>query len=299
MTSTDDRRQRRPAGPVTAVGTSAVLVLSGVLAAPASAAPSARGSAGPAATAVSTTAEVAASTGAAHRQDRPGHRGRRIVVYRVRRGDTATGLAVRFHAWTAELRAINRLGPGARLLVGQRIRIPVVLAAVRRDRPRRADRPRPHRTTEPQGTKPSRPRPWRQADATRAQVRRVIVRTARRHRVDPHLALAIAWQESGWQQRRRSSAGAIGAMQVLPSTGRWMTLYVDRRLNVYSLRDNVTAGVVLVKVLRGHTSRRGTIAAYYQGLGALQKRGVYPSTRTYLRNVLALERRLRRGWNPV
>jgi soluble lytic murein transglycosylase-like protein len=117
--------------------------------------------------------------------------------------------------------------------------------------------------------------------------------------VDPHLALAIAWQESGWQQRRRSSAGAIGAMQVLPSTGRWMTLYVDRRLNVYSLRDNVTAGVVLVKVLRNHTSRRGAVAAYYQGLGALQKRGVYPSTRTYLRNVLALERRLRRGWNPI
>jgi soluble lytic murein transglycosylase-like protein len=130
-------------------------------------------------------------------------------------------------------------------------------------------------------------------------VRRLLVLTARRRGVDPHLALAIGWQESGWQQRRRSSAGAIGVMQVLPGTGRWMSLYVDRRLNVYSLRDNVTAGVMLVKVLRRHTSHRGTIAAYYQGLGAMQKRGVYPSTRRYLTSVLALERRLRRGWSPL
>ncbi len=53
-------------------------------------------------------------------------------------------------------------------------------------------------------------------------MRRVVVRIARQHGVDPHLALAVAWQESGWQQRRISSAGAIGVMQVLPGTARWM-----------------------------------------------------------------------------
>lgn len=304
VTSPGARWLPRLARAATTAGTACALVLSGALASPATATHDSRlirfSQAGPSANASS----IVSRTAAADRHNWPGHPGRRLVLYRVQRGDSATGLAVRFHAWTAELRAINHLGPTAQLLVGQRIRIPVVIAAERRAHPRPPHRARPHRKTGPtkqpgHRTKPPRPKPWRQADASREQVRRIIVRTARRHQVDPHLALAIAWQESGWQQRRRSSAGAIGAMQVLPGTGQWMSLYVDRPLNIYSLRDNVTAGVVLVKVLRGHTSHRGTIAAYYQGLGALQKRGVYPSTRTYLRNVLALERLLRRGWDPL
>jgi soluble lytic murein transglycosylase-like protein len=129
-------------------------------------------------------------------------------------------------------------------------------------------------------------------------VRRVVVAAARRHHVDPHLALAIAWQESGWQQHRRSSAGAIGAMQVLPGTGAWMSTYAGRHLDVYALRDNVVAGVLLLKVLRGITTYRRTVAAYYQGLGSLRRHGAYPSTRRYLRNVASLHRRLRHGWQP-
>jgi soluble lytic murein transglycosylase-like protein len=116
--------------------------------------------------------------------------------------------------------------------------------------------------------------------------------------VEPNLALAISWQESGWQQRRVSSAGAIGAMQVMPATGRWMSLDVGRRLNLYGLGDNVTAGVRLIDVLHGQTSERRAVAAYYQGLGAVQRHGLYPSTKVYVRNVLALRHRLRHGWDP-
>ena len=94
----------------------------------------------------------------------------------------------------------------------------------------------------------------------------------------PRTVLAISWQESGWQQRRRSSAGAIGAMQIMPGTGRWMSLYVGRKLNIYSLHDNVVAGVLLFKVLRGQTSKKRAIGGYYQGLGSIQQRGMYPST---------------------
>lgn len=125
-----------------------------------------------------------------------------------------------------------------------------------------------------------------------------MVRSARRHGVEPDLALAISWQESGWQQRRISSAGAIGAMQVMPATGRWMSLDVGRRLNLYGLGDNVTAGVRLIDVLRGETSERRAVAAYYQGLGAVQRHGLYPSTKVYVRDVLALRHRLRLGWDP-
>ena len=244
----------------------------------------------------------------------PGHPGRRVIRHRVRPGDTATGLSVRFHAWTRELRAINHLGRGGTLFVGRVIRIPVVVSAARRHHAQRhhtkkhhakkhqtkkhaKKHAKKHHTRHP--AKRRHAKPWHGTGATRAQVRRVVVRTARRHGVAPRLALAVAWQESGWQQRRTSSAGAIGVMQVLPGTGRWMSLYVDRRLNIYSLRDNVTAGVVLLRVLRGQTTWRGSIGAYYQGLGAVQRHGFYPSTRRYVRNVVALQRRLGRGWDPA
>ncbi len=236
-----------------------------------------------------------------------GHPGRTLVPYRVRRGDTATGLAVRFHAWTRELRAVNHLGRHGHLEAGQRIMVPVVDAAARRHRtrhhaPHRTRHHAPHRTRHhaPHRTRHHRSRkPWGGTSASRAQVRRVVVRTARHHGVDPQLALAIAWQESGWQQRRTSSAGAVGVMQVLPGTGRWMSQHVGRRLNIYALRDNVTAGVVLFKVLRSQTSWRRSIASYYQGLGAVQRHGLYPSTKRYTRSVTALHRRLHRGWNPA
>ncbi len=241
-----------------------------------------------------------------------GHPGRRIRHYTVRRGDTATGLAVRFHAWTRELIELNHLSRHARLLVGERIRIPVVVAAARRAH-RHPPRTHPrahHRTHARPHPRAHRPKAhpaghrtrhvWRHADASRATVRRVVVRTARRHGVNPDLALAIAWQESGWQQRRVSSAGAVGVMQVMPSTGRWLSGQVGHRLFLRRLHHNVTAGVVLIKMLRSQVGgARWTMAGYYQGLGSVRSHGLHESTRRYLANVASIRRALARGWDPA
>jgi hypothetical protein len=225
---------------------------------------------------------------------------RRIVDHRVRPGETATGLAVRFHAWTSELIARNDLGPDGHLRVGQRIEIPVVVAAL----PRRGERA--HYSARPErrhaGTQhrsrsedPSRTSS-RAADPSRATVRRVVAATAARHGVDPQLALAVSWQESGWQMDRRSSAGAIGAMQVLPSTAAWMSMYAGHRLHPRRLADNAQTGVRLLGVLRSETTnRRRAVAAYYQGLGAVRSHGLYGETHAYVANVLALKRRLEAG----
>ena len=78
------------------------------------------------------TADPAVRLVAAERHRWPGHPGRSLVRYRVKRGDTATGVAVRFHAWTRELRRVNHLGRHGTLYAGRVIRVPVVLAAVRR-----------------------------------------------------------------------------------------------------------------------------------------------------------------------
>ena len=230
---------------------------------------------------VSTAAPVAAAEGS--------HR--RIVSYTVRPGDTATGLAVRFHAWTDELISMNHLGSAATLYVGERIRIPVV---VERARPTRHHAAHHGVSTSSTGGGHS----WR--DPSRATIRRLIIDTARRHDVSPYLALAISWQEAGWQMHHTSSAGAIGAMQVMPDTGTWMSLYAGRRLELRSTRDNITAGVLLIRVLRDMThGQREQIAAYYQGIGSVQRGVMLNETRHYVANVKAIKRSLHHGWNPA
>lgn len=224
---------------------------------------------------------------------------RRIVRYRVRPGDTPSGLAVRFRAWTAEV--IARNGPVLR--IGEVVEIPVVLAALERGRrtgDSRPARPRhqPKHTTQHQRKAHARPA-RRQAGPSRHEVRRVIEATARRHGVDPNLALAVSWQEAGWQMHHVSYAHAIGAMQVIPATGRWMSDLVGRRLHLRDTRDNVTAGVVLLKVLLDQAPRRRAIAGYYQGLAGVRAHGMYPDTRRYVANVLALRHRFARGDYPA
>ena len=259
----------------------------------------------------------------AHPRTHPwkGHPGRMIHHYTAKRGDSVYGLAVRFHAWTDELMALNHLDGHSRLYVGEKLRIPVVVAAARKARRHKHHGPRHHepRHHKAQHAKPrhhkayhhttrhhakkhhrgSHRHEWRHADASRATVRDVVARTAAQHGVHPRLALAIAWQESGWQQRRVSPAGALGAMQVMPSTGRWISSQVGRRLNLRGLHDNVTAGVVLIRILRSQAGARAATAGYYQGLGSVRRYGMYPSTKDYVHNVMALRKRLKHGWDPA
>src|SRR4051794_21935648 len=85
-----------------------------------------------------------ASPAAARGTPWPGHPDRRLVTHVVAPGDTATGLATRFHAWTRELVALNRLDRAGTLRVGERVRIPIVVSAVHRAHaPVAAPAPRP------------------------------------------------------------------------------------------------------------------------------------------------------------
>ena len=235
----------------------------------------------------------------------PGHPDRAIVRHVVRPGETAAGLAVRYHAWTAELIRLNRLGGAGTLYQGAVVRIPVVVSAVRKARGQSAPRARQqsharrHQPLLMHSATPS-TRKWLHADLTRTQVRGLIVRTARHYGVPPKLALAVAWQESGWQQRRVSSTGAIGVMQVMPDTGRWMRWYAGRPLRLRDTHDNVRAGVLTLRVLLAWTRHDNVaIGSYYQGLGAMRKHGYFEDTRQYVLAVRAHQRRLIRTGSPV
>ena len=241
----------------------------------------------------------------------PGHPGRRVISYRVRSGDTATRIAVRFHAWTDELLAINHKSSGSFWFVGEKVKVPVVIArAGRHAKHHKAKhheakkhttkhhKSRHHKNKHHKNKKPKK-KSHHTSHPSRATVRDEVKRVARQHGVNPHMALAIAWQESGWQQHVKSSAGAVGTMQVLPGTGRWISVLVGRRLHLHHLHDNVVAGVVLYKLLRRDHSVRGALAGYYQGLGSVHANGMYKSTKRYIRNVKHLKRALDHGWRPL
>ncbi len=102
---------------------------------------------------------------------------------------------------------------------------------------------------------------------------------------DPSLILAQAWQESRWRQDGVSEAGAIGVMQVLPGTaaeiGDW---YLGREVDPWNnVWDNIESGVAFLTVLYQETGSVETaLAAYYQGLGSLERDGWYPDTEDYV-----------------
>jgi hypothetical protein len=227
---------------------------------------------------------LATSAAATHAPLPPG---RELRSHVVQPGETVTELAVRYHAWTDELVAHNHLGPSATLVAGQRIQIPVVRSAVP-DRERPASRSADSR----EGSATS--------DPSRARVHAAIERVSRRRGVDPELSLAVSWQEAGWRMHHVSDAGAIGAMQVLPSTADWMEWYVARPLRPRRLHDNAVTGVTLLRVLAQETrSQRHRVGAYYQGLGAVRDHGLYDDTRDYVDNVLAIKQRLEQGRPPA
>ncbi|MGH3316049.1 MAG: LysM peptidoglycan-binding domain-containing protein [Nocardioidaceae bacterium] len=231
---------------------------------------------------------------------RPGDDGRRRIEWHVvRSGDTMTGIAERYHAWTDELVQANG---GTSLVVGERVKVPVVVSRAGGDSTHRTvgDTQEAQETHAPQRlVRRLRARLSGYADPGHARVRRIIVRTAKREGVDPDLALAVSWQEAGWQQHHVSPDAAIGAMQVIPSTGDWVSGMVGRDLDLLGVRDNVTAGVTLLDHLTdAAASTRRAVAGYYQGLGGVREHGMYDDTRAYVANVLALKRAFNRGDHP-
>ncbi len=83
--------------------------------------------------------------------------------------------------------------------------------------------------------------------ASRDAVRVEIDRWARVYGVDPQLARALAWMESGFQQDVVSSVGALGVMQLLPETWEFV--------------DTVLLGVRTPRNYAGQRPRRGSLPA--------------------------------------
>jgi hypothetical protein len=116
----------------------------------------------------------------------------------------------------------------------------------------------------------------------------IITAVAQTHGVDPLLVRALIHVESGDRPRARSHKGAMGLMQLMPSTARQYRLR-----NPYDPKANIAAGVKHLKSLldRWNGAVDLALAAYNAGEGAVKKfNGVppYRETRNYVSRILAL-----------
>ncbi|HKU10395.1 MAG TPA: LysM peptidoglycan-binding domain-containing protein [Sinomonas sp.] len=123
---------------------------------------------------------------------------------------------------------------------------------------------------------------------TRDQMKQIVADTAKRMGVDPVLALSLAYQESGFSQRAVSPANAIGVMQLVPSSAQWASDLVGRKLNPLDPRDNVTAGIAILRaLLDAGPDQDAAIAGYYQGQTSVAQRGMFDDTKAYVKAVTA------------
>jgi N-acetylmuramoyl-L-alanine amidase len=191
------------------------------------------------------------------------------VYHVVVAGDTLDGIADRYHVKPMTIAKRNHLPRSLVVVLGARLAIPQRVTI--------------HATTE-QTSLADRPEP------TRDEIASLIRTTSAHWGLDPRLALAISWQESGWNMREVSSVGAIGAMQIMPTTGAYLSdQVVHRQLDLGDAQDNITAGVALLSLLtHDASSLPQAIAGYYQGLGSVRQHGMYASTKQYVADVLAL-----------
>ena len=124
---------------------------------------------------------------------------------------------------------------------------------------------------------------------SKADMQALVAQVARDMGVDPALAQAVAYQESGFNHASVSPANAIGTMQVIPTSGQWASDIVGRQLNLLDPRDNVVAGVaILGRLIATSPDLPSAIAGYYQGQRSVRENGMFSDTRRYVANVQSL-----------
>jgi peptidoglycan hydrolase-like protein with peptidoglycan-binding domain len=186
-----------------------------------------------------------------------------VRSYLVRPGDTLTAIATKHKTSVRALAKANNLRPEGVLLQGKVLRLPSGVGIA--------------------------------TELSRSTVRSHIDRWSAHYGVPNNLARALAWQESGFQTNITSPVGAWGPMQVMPET--WS--FVETVLLGHQVPKTGEGGVEVGMALLAHLlerfggDQRLAVAAWYQGEKAVRERGLFPDTKVFVANVLALsDRRL-------
>lgn len=208
------------------------------------------------------------------------------VSHTVRTGDTVTAIAAKHGATVAAVVAANGLDSRALIRIGQTLTVPVPVAAPAAASVGNTFAGRTYADSVVAAANANLTTLRSSPTPSKAEMQAKIVATAQAMGVDPALAQAVAFQESGFKHAVVSPANAIGTMQVIPTSGQWASELVGRQLNLVNPDDNVTAGVAILRALVGNAPDLPTaIAGYYQGASSVKKNGMFADTRRYVANV--------------
>lgn len=121
---------------------------------------------------------------------------------------------------------------------------------------------------------------------SKEEIKKIIINEARALGVPVDLALALANQESGFDPSVVSKAGAIGVMQLIPSTARGLGV------DPYNAVQNIRGGLryIKAKLNEFNGDPNLALAAYNAGSGAVRKYGgipPYKETRNYVKSIRA------------
>src|SRR5574344_176095 len=125
------------------------------------------------------------------------------------------------------------------------------------------------------------------AKAPKSQILNIVSQVSKKYDVDEKLIQAVIKQESGFNSKDRSKAGAMGLMQLMPSTAKHLGVK-----DPFNPVQNVEGGVKYLKSMlnKYHGNVILALAAYNAGSGAVDKYdGVppYAETQNYVKNILA------------
>lgn len=186
-------------------------------------------------------------------------------------GENLTAVALRYGVSVDAVAKHNRLADLDRIRVGQTLVIP-------------------EPTLDPELPARLRSLPLRMA------LRPVFARWARANRIPTDLLEAMAWLESGWNQAKISSTGAIGIGQLMPDTAAFVAReLIGRPLDPRVPEDNIRMSARFLRYLlnKADGDVATALCGYYQGLRSMRHNGLYRATRQYAADVQALRTRFR------
>ncbi|MEN8262352.1 MAG: lytic transglycosylase domain-containing protein [Nitrospirota bacterium] len=118
----------------------------------------------------------------------------------------------------------------------------------------------------------------------------IIREKSRKYNIEPSIIKAVITAESNWNPRALSHKGAIGLMQLMPSTARDMQI-----TNPYDPEQNIEAGTRYLRFLLNRFDGDMTLAlaAYNAGLGKVERSGGVPAiteTKKYIKKIISISK---------